>query len=29
MLFNEKNEEVIRIISARIANTKELKVYEE
>jgi uncharacterized DUF497 family protein len=29
MLFNDKNEEVIRIISARKANSKEVNLYEQ
>ena len=29
MLFDENNEEVIRIISARKANTKEVNIYEQ
>jgi len=29
MLFDENNEEIIRIISARKANVKEVKIYEK
>ncbi len=29
MLFDENNEEIIRIISSRKANSKEVKIYEK